>query len=120
MHATCGRLTEQWEPLKAYFNSEPTDYIMENGKKKRVDENIRTLELRLRKSGLRSILKDCSYLLYSSKMISQGLFILKCFFSQTASRVACLMKHKMDTLLKDVLMCYVKHNVINSFSDVQT
>ena len=39
MHATSGRLTEKWEPLKAYFNSEPTDYIMENGKKERVDKN---------------------------------------------------------------------------------
>ena len=117
MHATSGRLTEQWEPLKAYFNSEPTDYIMENGKKKRVDENTRAkvkkIRITLNFEGL-----QLSFIFLKDDF--PRFIYFKMFFFQTASRVACLMKHKMDTLLKDVLMCYVKHNVINSFSDVQT
>jgi len=39
MHQISGRLCEQWDALKAYFNYEPTDFVYANdGKWRRVDK----------------------------------------------------------------------------------
>ena len=72
----------------SYSIFQPTDYIMENGKKKRVDENTRAKVMKIR------IMFNNKGLQLSSKKDAIPKFIFLTVFFETASPVACLMKNK--------------------------
>ncbi|MES9902221.1 MAG: hAT transposon family protein, partial [Sedimenticola sp.] len=111
MQQISSRLAEQWDALKAYFNSLPVDHeLNEEGQKSRKLDKYTKEKLCKIKSALNNDRNRLCYL-----FLKQYLLKFTCFnqFFQTTRPVAYLTISKLQSLYKDILNCFIHPSIVN-------